>query len=154
MRGRGGQRFSSLQQTLRRRGAKRRRRSSISTRTCSTPPASRAVAEVDKGAVAEWAVKIIEVRRTVCRAERRLFERAGRRSALPHPGASVCCSISTTVFRGPTPGPARIILVADELSATTYAEVPQDRLAGVVVRDGAANSHAALLWCGASASQR
>ena len=30
------------------------------------------------------------------------------------------------------------VLVADELSATTLAEVPQDRLAGVVVRDGAA----------------
>lgn len=58
--------------------------------------------------------------------------------------ASVCCSISTTVFRGPT-RPARIILVADELSATTLAEVPQDRPAGVVVRDGAANSHAAIM---------
>jgi phosphotransferase system enzyme I (PtsP) len=37
------------------------------------------------------------------------------------------------------------VLVADELSATTLAEVPQDRLAGVVVRDGAANSHAAIM---------
>ncbi|MGS0315196.1 PEP-utilizing enzyme, partial [Escherichia coli] len=31
------------------------------------------------------------------------------------------------------------------LSATTLAELPQDRLAGVVVRDGAANSHAAIM---------
>ena len=37
------------------------------------------------------------------------------------------------------------MLVADELTATLLAEVPQDRLAGVVVRDGAANSHAAIL---------
>lgn len=37
------------------------------------------------------------------------------------------------------------MLVADELSATTLAELPQDRLAGVVVRDGAANSHAAIM---------
>ncbi len=38
------------------------------------------------------------------------------------------------------------VLVADELTATLLAEVPQDRLVGVVVRDGAANSHAAI-WC-------
>lgn len=37
------------------------------------------------------------------------------------------------------------MLVADELSATTLAELPHDRLAGVVVRDGAANSHAAIM---------
>lgn len=43
--------------------------------------------------------------------------------------------------------------MADELSATTLAEVPQDRLAGVVVRDGAANSHAAIM-VRALASQR
>ena len=36
------------------------------------------------------------------------------------------------------------MLVADELTATTLAELPQERLAGVVVRDGAANSHAAI----------
>ena len=41
--------------------------------------------------------------------------------------------------------PERFILVADELSAATLAELPQDRLAGVVVRDGAANSHAAIM---------
>lgn len=37
------------------------------------------------------------------------------------------------------------MLVADELTATTLAELPHDRLAGVVVRDGAANSHAAIM---------
>ena len=37
------------------------------------------------------------------------------------------------------------MLVADELSAALLAEVPQDKLVGVVVRDGAANSHAAIL---------
>ena len=47
--------------------------------------------------------------------------------------------------QGPNTWPERIILVADELSATTLAEVPQDRLVGVVVRDGAANSHAAIM---------
>lgn len=48
-------------------------------------------------------------------------------------------------IQGPNTWPERIVLVADELSATTLAEVPQDRLAGVVVRDGAANSHAAIM---------
>ena len=48
------------------------------------------------------------------------------------------------LFRGERP-PNRFVLVADELSATTLAELPQDRLAGVVVRDGAANSHAAIM---------
>lgn len=48
-------------------------------------------------------------------------------------------------MQGPNAWPERFILVADELSATTLAELPQDRLAGVVVRDGAANSHAAIM---------
>lgn len=41
--------------------------------------------------------------------------------------------------------PPHFILVADELTATLLADVPQDRLAGVVVHDGAANSHAAIM---------
>jgi phosphotransferase system enzyme I (PtsP) len=41
--------------------------------------------------------------------------------------------------------PEKFVLVADELTATTLAELPHDRLAGVVVRDGAANSHAAIM---------
>ena len=45
----------------------------------------------------------------------------------------------------PNTWPERFILVADELSATTLAELPHDRLAGVVVRDGASNSHAAIM---------
>jgi phosphotransferase system enzyme I (PtsP) len=46
---------------------------------------------------------------------------------------------------GPSVWPSRFVLVADELSAATLAELPADRLAGVVVRDGAANSHAAIM---------
>ncbi|MFQ7388489.1 MAG: PEP-utilizing enzyme [Escherichia sp.] len=46
--------------------------------------------------------------------------------------------------QGPNAWPERFILVADELSATT-AQLPRDRLVGVVVRDGAANSHAAVM---------
>ena len=47
--------------------------------------------------------------------------------------------------QGTNTWPKRFVLVADELTATTLAELPQDRLAGVVVRDGAANSHAAIM---------
>src|SRR5690606_39337508 len=47
--------------------------------------------------------------------------------------------------QGENAWPKRFVLVADELSATTLAELPQDRLAGIVVRDGAANSHAAIM---------
>ncbi|MGL4860314.1 MAG: phosphoenolpyruvate--protein phosphotransferase, partial [Enterobacteriaceae bacterium] len=46
---------------------------------------------------------------------------------------------------GPSSWPERFILVADELTATLLAELPQERLVGVVVREGAANSHAAIM---------
>ncbi|WP_241629143.1 PEP-utilizing enzyme, partial [Rosenbergiella epipactidis] len=48
-------------------------------------------------------------------------------------------------LQGSNSWPERFVLVADELTATSLAEIPQDRLAGIVVRDGAANSHAAIL---------
>ena len=41
---------------------------------------------------------------------------------------------------GPNAWPERFILVADELSATTLPELPQDRFSGRCQRDGAANS--------------
>lgn len=44
-----------------------------------------------------------------------------------------------------TQWPALFVLVADELTATMLAKVPQDRLVGVVVRNVAANSHTAIL---------
>jgi len=44
-----------------------------------------------------------------------------------------------------TQWPSRFVLLADEFTVTLLAEVPQDRLVVVVVRDGAANSHAAIL---------
>ncbi|WP_411545934.1 phosphoenolpyruvate--protein phosphotransferase [Klebsiella pneumoniae] len=101
-------------------------------------------AEVDKGAVAEWAVKkIIEkfAEQFVALSDGYLKERAGDLRTL---GQRLLFHLDDSI-QGPNTWPARIILVADELSATTLAEVPQDRLAGVVVRDGAANSHAAIM---------
>ena len=101
-------------------------------------------AEVDKGAVAEWAVKkIIEkfAEQFAALSDGYLNERAGDLRTL---GQRLLFHLDDSI-QGPNTWPARIILVADELSATTLAEVPQDRLAGVVVRDGAANSHAAIM---------
>ncbi|HCA7085693.1 TPA: phosphoenolpyruvate--protein phosphotransferase [Klebsiella pneumoniae] len=101
-------------------------------------------AEVDKGAVAEWAVKkIIEkfAEQFAALSDGYLKERAGDLRTL---GQRLLFHLDDSI-QGPSTWPARIILVADELSATTLAEVPQDRLAGVVVRDGAANSHAAIM---------
>ncbi|HBR6619494.1 TPA: phosphoenolpyruvate--protein phosphotransferase [Klebsiella pneumoniae] len=101
-------------------------------------------AEVDKGAVAEWAVKkIIEkfAEQFAALSDGYLKERAGDLRTL---GQRLLFHLDDSI-QGANTWPARIILVADELSATTLAEVPQDRLAGVVVRDGAANSHAAIM---------
>ena len=101
-------------------------------------------AEVDKGAVAEWAVKkIIEkfAEQFAALSDGYLKERAGDLRTL---GQRLLFHLADSI-QGPNTWPERIVLVADELSATTLAEVPQDRLAGVVVRDGAANSHAAIM---------
>lgn len=100
--------------------------------------------EVTKGSVAEWAVKkIIEkfAEQFAALSDNYLKERAGDLRAL---GQRLLFHLDDTI-QGPNTWPERFILVADELSATTLAELPQDRVAGVVVRDGAANSHAAIM---------
>ena len=101
-------------------------------------------AEVDKGSVAEWAVKkVIEkfAEQFAALTDGYLKERAGDLRAL---GQRLLFHLDDTI-QGANAWPKRFVLVADELSATTLAELPQDRLAGVVVRDGAANSHAAIM---------
>mgnify|MGYP003365307900 FL=1 len=101
-------------------------------------------AEVDKGAVAEWAVKkIVEkfAEQFAALSDGYLKERAGDLRTL---GQRLLFHLDDTTT-GANSWPERFILVADELSAATLAELPQDRLAGVVVRDGAANSHAAIM---------
>jgi len=102
-------------------------------------------AEVDKGSVAEWAVKkVIEkfAEQFAVLTDGYLKERAGDLRAL---GQRLLFHLDDTIIQGANAWPSRFVLVADELSATTLAELPQDRLAGVVVRDGAANSHAAIM---------
>ncbi|MDY0969930.1 phosphoenolpyruvate--protein phosphotransferase [Siccibacter turicensis] len=100
--------------------------------------------EVDKGSVAEWAVKkVVEkfAEQFAALTDGYLKERAGDLRAL---GQRLLFHLDDTI-QGPNTWPERFVLVADELSATTLAELPQDRLVGVVVRDGASNSHAAIM---------
>jgi phosphotransferase system enzyme I (PtsP) len=100
--------------------------------------------EVDKGSVAEWAVKkVVEkfAEQFASLSDSYLKERAGDLRTL---GQRLLFHLDDTI-QGPNTWPERFVLVADELSATTLAELPQNRLAGVVVRDGAANSHAAIM---------
>jgi len=101
-------------------------------------------AAVDGGSVAEWAVKtVIEkfAAQFAALTDGYLKERAGDLRTL---GQRLLFHLDDTI-QGPNTWPQRFVLVADELSATSLAELPQDRLVGVVVRDGAANSHAAIM---------
>ncbi|PLR32860.1 phosphoenolpyruvate-protein phosphotransferase PtsP [Chimaeribacter californicus] len=100
--------------------------------------------EVDGGSVAEWAVKkVVEhfAAQFASLQDAYMRERAGDLRAL---GQRLLFHLDDSV-QGDIPWPERFVLVADELTATLLAEVPPERLAGVVVRDGAANSHAAIL---------
>ncbi|HDU2629058.1 TPA: phosphoenolpyruvate--protein phosphotransferase [Yersinia enterocolitica] len=101
-------------------------------------------AQIDAGSVAEWAVKqVVEqfAAQFASLQDTYMRERASDVRAL---GQRLLFHLDDSTS-GASQWPERFILVADELTATLLAEVPQDRLAGVVVRDGAANSHAAIL---------
>ncbi|KFK92384.1 MULTISPECIES: phosphoenolpyruvate--protein phosphotransferase [unclassified Serratia (in: enterobacteria)] len=101
-------------------------------------------AEIDAGSVAEWAVKqVIETfaAQFALLQDTYMRERASDLRAL---GQRLLFHLDDTT-QSNTQWPARFVLVTDELTATLLAEMPPDRLVGVVVRDGAANSHAAIL---------
>ncbi|ARF48755.1 MULTISPECIES: phosphoenolpyruvate--protein phosphotransferase [Pantoea] len=100
--------------------------------------------EIERGSVAEWAVKtVIEkfAAQFASLTDSYLKERAGDLRVL---GQRLLFHLDDSLV-GVNAWPERFVLVADELTATTLAEIPHDRLAGIVVRDGAANSHAAIL---------
>ncbi|ACS86791.1 phosphoenolpyruvate--protein phosphotransferase [Musicola paradisiaca] len=100
--------------------------------------------EIDTGSVAEWAVKVVIERFAAQFASLQdtyLRERAGDLRAL---GQRLLFHLGDNA-QNSAQWPERFILVADELTATLLAEVPHDRLAGVVAYDGAANSHAAII---------
>lgn len=99
---------------------------------------------VEQGAVAEWAVKQVIgkfAEQFAGLTDSYLKERSGDLRTL---GQRLLFHLDDSI-QSPSNWPARFVLVADELSATLLAELPLDRLAGVVVRDGAANSHAAIM---------
>ncbi len=101
-------------------------------------------AEIDSGSVAEWAVKVVVehfAEQFASLSDNYMRERAGDLRAL---GQRLLFHLDDN-YQGNNLWPERFILVADELTATILAELPQDRLVGVVVRDGAANSHAAIM---------
>jgi len=100
--------------------------------------------EIDRGSVAEWAVKkVIEkfAAQFASLSDSYLKERAGDLRTL---GQRLLFHLDDTI-QSPNTWPERFVLVADELSAATLAELPYNRLAGIVVRDGASNSHAAIM---------
>lgn len=100
--------------------------------------------EIDKGSVAEWAVKKVVEEFAAQFASLQDTYMRERGSDLRALGQRLVFHLDDSI-QGNTQWPERFILVTDELTATLLAEVPQDRLAGVVVRDGASNSHAAIL---------
>ncbi|WP_340620865.1 phosphoenolpyruvate--protein phosphotransferase [Xenorhabdus siamensis] len=99
---------------------------------------------VDSGFIAEWAVKtVIEkyAEQFASLQDAYMRERAADLRAL---GQRVLFHLDDS-FTGNSQWPEHFILVADELSANLLAEIPQDKLAGVIVRDGATHSHSAIL---------
>ncbi len=87
--------------------------------------------------MAEWAVKTVieKFAQFAALSDNYLKERAGDLRAL---GQRLLFHLDDANQGPKAAWPERFILVADELSATTLAELPQDRLVGVVVPDGAA----------------
>ncbi|MBD2811436.1 phosphoenolpyruvate--protein phosphotransferase [Xenorhabdus sp. Vera] len=99
---------------------------------------------VDNGFVAEWAVKtVIEkyAEQFASLQDPYMRERASDLRAL---GQRVLFHLDDS-FTDATQWPEHFILVADELSANLLAEMPQEQLTGVIVRDGATHSHSAIL---------
>ncbi|MDR0217345.1 MAG: phosphoenolpyruvate--protein phosphotransferase [Enterobacteriaceae bacterium] len=99
---------------------------------------------VDNGFIAQWSVKTVIEKYAAQFASLQdpyMRERASDLRAL---GQRVLFHLDDS-FTGANQWPENFILVADELSANLLAEIPQDKLAGVIVRDGATHSHAAIL---------
>ncbi|HGN0121090.1 TPA: phosphoenolpyruvate--protein phosphotransferase [Proteus mirabilis] len=99
---------------------------------------------IQQGYVAEWAVKVVIEKFSAQFSSLKdsyMRERASDLKALgQHLLFHLDDDLSTT-----NTWPDRFILVADELSANLLAELPEQQLAGVIVRDGATHSHSAIL---------
>lgn len=101
-------------------------------------------AQLDTGVVAEWAVrKVFEHFATQFASlpDPYMRERANDMRALAQRLLFHLMDVPQSEWNLPE----QFVLVTDELTATLIAELPRDKLVGIVVRDGAANSHAAIL---------
>ena len=101
-------------------------------------------AEIDAGSIAEWAVKRVIEQFAAQFAQLNDSYMRERANDLRSLGQRLLFHLDDS-SRSVAQWPSRFVLVADELSATLLAEMPQNKMVGVVVRDGAANSHAAIL---------
>ncbi len=102
------------------------------------------LARIHQGDVAEWAVKVVIEQYATQFARLQDPYLRERSLDIRELGQRLLFHLDDTL-QGNNNWPERFILVADELTATSLAELPQDRLVGIVVRDGAANSHAAIM---------
>ncbi len=99
---------------------------------------------IQQGYVAEWAVKVVIEKFSAqfsSLKDNYMRERASDLKAL---GQRLLFHLDDDLSTTNT-WPDRFILVADELSANLLAELPEQQLAGVIVRDGATHSHSAIL---------
>lgn len=99
---------------------------------------------ITQGYVAEWAVKVVVEKVSAQFSSLKDGYMRERASDLKALGRRLLFHLddevsSTNIW------PERFILVADELSASLLAELPEQQLAGVIVRDGATHSHSAIL---------
>ncbi|MGL5991613.1 MAG: phosphoenolpyruvate--protein phosphotransferase [Plesiomonas sp.] len=100
--------------------------------------------QLDQGVVAEWAVrKTFEhfAEQFAGLPDPYLRERANDMRALAQRLLFHLMDVPESEWNLPE----HFILVTDELTATLIAELPREKMVGIIVRDGAANSHAAIL---------
>lgn len=99
---------------------------------------------ITQGYVAEWAVKVVIEKFSAQFSSLKDGYMRERASDLKALGQRLLFHLDDDLSFTNT-WPDRFILVADELSASLLAELPEQQLAGVIVRDGATHSHSAIL---------
>lgn len=99
---------------------------------------------IQQGYVAEWAVKVVIEKFSAQFSSLKDSYMRERASDLKALGQRLLFHLDDDLSTINT-WPDRFILVADELSANLLAELPEQQLAGVIVRDGATHSHSAIL---------
>lgn len=99
---------------------------------------------IQQGYVAEWAVKVVIEKFSAQFSSLKDSYMRERASDLKALGQRLLFHLDGDLSTTNT-WPDRFILVADELSANLLAELPEQQLAGVIVRDGATHSHSAIL---------